>query len=78
MNLPMFEQHTGNMIFIMFDILPSVICPNRKENILAVLTDGARNMTRRYQGVMTFLENASTNTLVWLLCASYQINLVMG
>ena len=39
--LPMFEQNTGEVMFNMFEISLSVIFPDWKGNIPAVLTDGA-------------------------------------
>ena len=76
--LKMFEWHTGKAMFNMADISLSVICPDCKENILAVLTDGERNMTGRYQGLVTHLDNYPTKTLVQVWCGSYHIDLVMG
>ena len=35
-------------------------------------------MNERYQGVVTFLDNASTNTSVQVWCGSHQLDLVMG
>ena len=53
--LPMFERNTGEMMLNMVKILLSVIVPNGKENILAVLTDVACNTNRPYQGIVTHL-----------------------
>ena len=53
------------------------IFPDWKENILAVSTDGAHNITEHYQGVVTILENALTKTLVQVCYGSHQIDLVI-
>ena len=76
----MFSQrlNNGEVMFSMVNILPKVICSNWKENILSVLTNGARNITRRYQGVVDRLYNASTKMLVCLWCGAHQSGLVIG
>ena len=45
--LPMFERHTDEVMLNMVEISLSITFPDWKEDILAVLTDGARNMTMR-------------------------------
>ena len=41
----MFECHTIKVMFNMVEIFLSVISPDWKENLLAVSTDGAHNIT---------------------------------
>ena len=76
--LPMFELNTGKVILNTVKIQLSIICPDWKENILSVLTDYARNMTRQYQGVVNHLDNSLMNTLVRVWCGAHQIDLVIG
>ena len=59
------------------EISLSVSFTDLKENIIAVLTDGACNMNRWYQGVVTRLKYTLTNTLVRVWCGAHQLDLVM-
>ena len=62
-----------NMVKIQFSVFF-----NWKENFLAILTDGVFNMNGRYQGVVTPLENTSTNILLRIWCHAHKIDIVMG
>ncbi|CAM6028684.1 unnamed protein product [Sphagnum balticum] len=46
----------------MFDMIVKVldvICPGWRDSLIGVATDGARNMTGRHVGLLTFLDNAT-------------------
>ncbi|KAH9573897.1 hypothetical protein CY35_01G025600 [Sphagnum magellanicum] len=77
--LPMFDWHTGEVMFQMVVSFLDVICLGWKVHLLGVSSDGACNMTGRVSGVVTCLSNAMHNecplTRVW--CGAHQLNLVM-
>ena len=64
-------------MFNMVNISHSVIFINWKGNLLAVSSDSGRSITGRYQGVVTFLENPSTNMLVQVWYVAHHLDLVM-
>ncbi len=57
--LPMNERHTGQSMFDMIVKVLDVICPGWRDSLIGVATDGARNMTGRHVGLLTFLDNAT-------------------
>ena len=65
-------------MFNMVNIYLSIILPDWKEKLLSDLTDGTCNITGRYQGVVTCLDNASMKMLEGVLCGAHNIDLVMG
>jgi hypothetical protein len=77
--LPMFDRHTGEVMFTMVSKLLNVLCPNWNICLLGVTSDGARNMTGRVAGVVTRLDNAMHDachlTRIW--CGAHQLDLVM-
>jgi hypothetical protein len=77
--LPMFNWHTGEVMFQMVVSFLDVLHPGWKVHILGVSSNGARNMTGRVSGVVTRLSNAMHNecplTRVW--CGAHQLDLVM-
>ena len=78
-NIPMFDWHTGEVMFTMVDSFLSILCPDWKIRLLGVTSDGARNMTGRVAGVVTRLDNAMHDacqlTRIW--CGAHQLGLVM-
>jgi hypothetical protein len=69
--LPMFDWHTGEVMFQMVVSFLDVLHPSWKVHLLGVSSDGAHNMTSRVFGVVTRLSNAMhnecplTRVLVW-------------
>jgi hypothetical protein len=59
--LPMFDWHTGEVMFQMVISFLDVLRPDWKVHLLGVSSDGARNMTGRVSGVVTRLSNAMHN-----------------
>jgi hypothetical protein len=77
--LPMFNRHTGKVMFQMVVSFLDVFRHGWKVHLLGVTSDGARNMTGRVFGVITHLNNVMHNecllTRVW--CGAHQLDLVM-
>jgi branched-subunit amino acid transport protein len=77
--LPMFDRHTGEVMFTMVNSFLSILCPDWTIRLLGVTSDGARNMTGRVAGVVTRLDNAMHDacqlTRIW--CGAHQLDLVM-
>jgi hypothetical protein len=77
--LPMFNWHTGEVMFQMVISFLDVLRPGWKVHLLGVSSDGACNMIGRVSGVVTRLSNAMHNecplTRVW--CGAHQLKLVM-
>jgi hypothetical protein len=77
--LPMFNRHTGEVMFQMVVSFLDVLHPGWKVHLLGVSSDGARNMIGRVSRVVTHLSNAMHNecplTQVW--CGAHQLDLVM-
>lgn len=52
-SLPMYELHTGRVMFEVMNKVLGVLCKDWTINILDIFSDGARNMTGRNAGVVT-------------------------
>jgi hypothetical protein len=59
--LPMFDRHTGEVMYKMVAAFLNVMCPVWTVRLLGISSDGARNMTGRVAGVITRLSNAMHN-----------------
>jgi hypothetical protein len=74
--LPMFDRHTGEVMFAMVSKFLNVLCPNWNIRLLGVTSDGARNMTGRVAGVVTRFDNAMDDschlTRIW--CGAHQLD----
>lgn len=76
--LPMFERHTGDYMFELFERLFNVLDPSWKNKVLGVTTDGAKNMTGRHRGAVTRIQNAVLPYgfyRIW--CALHQLDVVI-
>ena len=77
--LPMFDRHTGEVMFDIVAKFLNVLCPEWKIRLIGVASDGARNMTGRVAGVVTRLASAMHEncplTRIW--CGAHQLDLVM-
>jgi hypothetical protein len=63
-----------NMIVKVLD----VICPGWRDSLIGVATDGARNMTGRHVGLLTFLDNAIGPNFIRVWCGAHQLDLIMA
>ena len=75
---PMTDRHTGEEMFRMIEKVLDVIRPGWKDSLLGVATDGARNMTGRYVGVVTLLDNATGPGFIRVWCGAHQLDLIMA
>jgi len=77
--LPMFNQHTGEVMFQMVVSFLDVFRHGWKVHLLGVSSDGVHNMTGCGFGVVTRFSNAMHNEcpLTQVLCGAHQLDLVM-
>ncbi len=77
--LPMFNWHTGEVMFQMVVSFLDVFRPGWKVHLLGVSSNGAHNMTGCVSGVVTCLNNATHNEcpLIRVWCGAHQLDLVM-
>jgi len=77
--LPMFDRHTGEVMYKMVATFLNVMCPVWIVRLLGISSDGARNMTGRVAGVVTHLSNAMHNEcpLIRVWCGAHQLDLIM-
>ncbi|KAI2512514.1 hypothetical protein MHU86_1967 [Fragilaria crotonensis] len=79
--LPMFDRHTGEVMFDMVTKFLNVLCPDWKIRLIGVASDGAHDMTGGgVAGVVTRLAsamhaNSCPLTRIW--CGAHQLHLVM-
>jgi len=76
--LPMNKRHTGQSMFDMIVKVLDVICPGWRDSLIGVTTDGAKNMTRRHVGLLTFLDNATGPNFIRVWCGAHQLDLIMA
>ncbi|KAH8944818.1 hypothetical protein BDL97_12G005300 [Sphagnum fallax] len=48
------------------------------DSLIGVATDGARNMTGRHVGLLTFLDNATGPNFIRVWCGAHQLDLIMA
>ena len=75
--LPIKGSHTGQQMFEMTQKVLDVICPGWKNALIGVASDGARNMTGRHSGVITYLQQAALPNFFCIWCGAHQLDLVM-
>jgi hypothetical protein len=77
--LPMFDRHTGEVMYKMVVSFLNVMCLVWTVRLLGISSDGARNMTGRVADVVTHLNNAMHNEcpLIRVWCRAHQLDLIM-
>lgn len=79
--LPMYESHTGENMAAAIEKFFHALCPEWKDKLISVSTDGASSMTGRHQGVVTRLDQLCMNEegrgiyRVW--CGAHQLDLLI-
>lgn len=76
--VPMFDRHTGEYMFELFQKLFNVLDPLWREKLIGVTSDGARSMTGSDQGVVTRIQREVIPFgfyRIW--CALHQLDLVV-
>ena len=74
--LPIFDRKTAPVIFGLCSRFLDVVCPDWREKLLGVSTDGERTMTGRIGGVATLFASASTFGVMRVWCGLHQVDLV--
>ena len=78
MAIPLFEQHTGeNMFVVLKELLDSVFNPTWKLKCVFVSSDGARNMTGSTNGLVTHTSKYCDPGIIQIWCGCHQLDLVM-
>ena len=74
----MFDRHTGDYMFELFQRLFNVLDPLWKNKVLGVTTDGAGNMTGWHRGAVTQIQNAVLpDGFYRIWCALHQLDIVI-
>lgn len=75
--VPIHDKHTGDTMFKMVAALFDELCPSWKTKLLSASTDGARNMTGRFAGAVTRLEQVALPGFVRIWCGAHQLDLII-
>jgi hypothetical protein len=75
--LPMFERHSGEYIFDLFDRLLSVLDPAWRKQIVGVTTDGAANMTGSDRGAVSRIEREACQGFYRAWCGLHQLDIAV-
>ena len=75
--LPIHERHTGLNIYNLIKKFLDALCSGWKDKLIGISTDGASNMTGRYQGVVTYLCNETPHLVYRVWCGAHQLDLVV-
>lgn len=76
--VPMTDRHTGEVMFdIVKTVLHALVGPSWKEKLLSAATDGASNMTGRFQGAVTRIENECCPGFFRIWCLAHQLDLLI-
>jgi hypothetical protein len=77
--LPMFDWHTGEVMYKMVEAFLNVMCPVWTVCLLGISSDGARNMMGQVAGVVTCLSNAMHNKCpsIQMWCRAHQLDLII-
>ena len=77
--LPMYERHTGDVIAKMTVSFLDQMCPNWRVSLISATSDGAANMTGRFSGAITRIQQHlhAGCDLFRIWCGAHQLDLVM-
>jgi hypothetical protein len=75
--LPLLDRHTGAVMFDMITKALDILCPDWKAKLMGCSSDGARNMTGRFQGVVTRIARIVDSSLIRIWCGAHQLDLVI-
>ena len=75
--LPMHERHTGLNMYNLIKKFLDALCSGWTDKLIGISTDGASNMTGRYQGVVTYLCNDTPHLVYRVWCGAHQLDLVV-
>jgi hypothetical protein len=75
--IPMFCSHTAEQIFVHATRALDVLCPQWRDLIVSITTDGERKMTGRVSGVATRFERVAKPGFFRIWCGLHQLDLVL-
>lgn len=75
--IPMYSSHTGEQIFLCASKALDVVCPNWRNVIVSISTDGERKMTGKVQGVATRFERITKPGFFRLWCGLHQLDIAL-
>ena len=71
------SQRVGGGITKEFKTVFNMLCPDWRQRLLAVTTDGAAKMMGCYNGFATNIEHEVTHKLIQVWCSAHQLDLVV-
>jgi hypothetical protein len=75
--IPMFGAHTAEQVFNHANTALNAVCPQWRDLIVSISTDGERKMTGRINGVATRFERAAKPSFFRIWCGLHQLDLVL-
>jgi hypothetical protein len=76
--VPMYGKHTGENMFNLISRILDIVCRRWRSQLIGVAADGASSMTGKFQGVVTRLNEVSTNPKFYRIwCGLHQLDLVL-
>jgi len=77
MAIPMSNPHTGTEMLRLFTLLMNCVCPDWRDKIVGVSTDGAANMTGWCSDVVSLLQDEVRYPLTRIWCGAHQLDLIV-
>ena len=74
---PMYESHTGYNMFDLTTKILDVLCPNWKDEVIGVTTNGASNMTGYHVGMVSQIQQVAKPGFYYIWCAAHQLDLIV-
>jgi hypothetical protein len=75
--IPMHESHTGEAMYDTMSKCMAALSDSWLKRVIGISTDGARNMTGRFQGLATRLQRNALPGLTRVWCANHQLDILM-
>ncbi|KAF1782349.1 hypothetical protein GQ600_6162 [Phytophthora cactorum] len=75
--IPLYERHTGAYMFDVSTRFLRALVPNWRDVVIAVSSDGAANMTGKFSGLVTRIQNVCKPGILCIWCGLHQFDLVM-
>jgi hypothetical protein len=75
--VPFFERHTAVNYVTLINTMLDSLCPNWKDKLISIASDGENTMTGRNGGVVTLIANQCTNPVLRVWCVPHQLDLVV-
>ena len=74
---PMYESHTGDNMFDLTIKILDVLCPNWKDEVIGVTTNGVSNMTGYHVGMVSQIQQVAKPGFYYIWCAAHQLDLIV-